>query len=333
MKVASSDKNSLDKTKKGIGSFGSAVTSSNGAASSDSAPAAAAAAAAAASAAALALAVPEQARKIFVGGLAPSVTDADFRAYFEKFGPIVDAVVMFDRQTQRSRGFGFITFEAEASLDGVFEVSDRHDFKGKTVEVKRAEPKEQTAARHAAIAHHSSKLEEGGEGGGLLHVGPPTPAQQAAAAAAAAQAAAMAAAAAQRALDDAAGLTLAQRLARDLEIEKKGKAPPAAAAAAAAAPHESQATGGGEQAAEEGYDDGWHQSDTSADGSSSNGDQGGRIRAFAALSLQEQVPVPGMGVGTGGHGVRFGKLHPPGVSGKFQTEHNTVLLVLNPQPS
>lgn len=40
----------------------------------------------------------EQARKVFVGGLAPSVTDVDFRAYFERFGGIVDAVVMFDRQ-------------------------------------------------------------------------------------------------------------------------------------------------------------------------------------------------------------------------------------------
>ena len=42
----------------------------------------------------------EQARKVFVGGLAPTVTDTDFRAFFEKFGAIVDAVVMFDRQVR-----------------------------------------------------------------------------------------------------------------------------------------------------------------------------------------------------------------------------------------
>src|SRR5690349_8554647 len=41
--------------------------------------------------------------KIFVGGLAPSVTVAEFKEYFENFGAVVDAVVMFDRQTQRSR--------------------------------------------------------------------------------------------------------------------------------------------------------------------------------------------------------------------------------------
>lgn len=54
-----------------------------------------------------------ESKKIFVGGLAPTVTEQAFRAYFEKFGRLVDAVVMMDRNTQRSRGFGFVTFEAE----------------------------------------------------------------------------------------------------------------------------------------------------------------------------------------------------------------------------
>ena len=61
---------------------------------------------------------PIETKKIFVGGLAPSVTEADFRLYFDKYGVIRDAVVMFDRQTQRSRGFGFITF-GEFVPDGV----------------------------------------------------------------------------------------------------------------------------------------------------------------------------------------------------------------------
>uniref|UniRef100_H3G7Q1 RRM domain-containing protein n=1 Tax=Phytophthora ramorum TaxID=164328 RepID=H3G7Q1_PHYRM len=52
-------------------------------------------------------------KKIFVGGLAPTVTEQDFRHYFEEYGKITDAVVMIDRDTQRSRGFGFITFEDE----------------------------------------------------------------------------------------------------------------------------------------------------------------------------------------------------------------------------
>ena len=66
----------------------------------------------------------QQTRKIFVGGLAPTVSDSDFRAYFEKYGAVADAVVMFDRLTQRPRGFGFITFESETSLEGV--MADKH---------------------------------------------------------------------------------------------------------------------------------------------------------------------------------------------------------------
>lgn len=54
-----------------------------------------------------------ESKKIFVGGLAPSVTEQDFRSYFEEFGKTTDAVVMIDRDTQRSRGFGFVTFEEE----------------------------------------------------------------------------------------------------------------------------------------------------------------------------------------------------------------------------
>jgi len=59
---------------------------------------------------------------------------------------------MFDRQTQRSRGFGFVTFQRIESIDAVFEASDHHELKGKVVEVKRAESKEATAARNAAAA-------------------------------------------------------------------------------------------------------------------------------------------------------------------------------------
>ncbi|KAJ9551682.1 hypothetical protein OSB04_015727 [Centaurea solstitialis] len=48
-------------------------------------------------------------RKIFVGGLASTVTENDFKRYFEQFGNITDVVVMYDHNTQRPRGFGFIT--------------------------------------------------------------------------------------------------------------------------------------------------------------------------------------------------------------------------------
>lgn len=42
--------------------------------------------------------------------LSLKVTSEEFRAFFEQFGAILDSVVMFDRETKNSRGFGFVTF-------------------------------------------------------------------------------------------------------------------------------------------------------------------------------------------------------------------------------
>ncbi|KAJ0980109.1 hypothetical protein J5N97_008364 [Dioscorea zingiberensis] len=80
-------------------------------------------------------------KKIFVGGLPSSITGDDFKKYFLQFGPISDVVVMYDHSTQRPRGFGFITFESEDSVDKAL-FKTFHELNGKMVEVKRAVPKE-----------------------------------------------------------------------------------------------------------------------------------------------------------------------------------------------
>ncbi|KAK8962202.1 Heterogeneous nuclear ribonucleoprotein 1 [Platanthera guangdongensis] len=84
---------------------------------------------------------PLRTKKIFVGGLASTVTDADFKQYFEQFGTINDVVVMYDHNTQRPRGFGFITFDSEDAVDKVLHKTF-HELNGKMVEVKIAVPKE-----------------------------------------------------------------------------------------------------------------------------------------------------------------------------------------------
>nr|GMC49541.1 heterogeneous nuclear ribonucleoprotein 1-like [Ipomoea batatas] len=80
-------------------------------------------------------------KKIFVGGLASSVTESDFKRYFDQFGTITDVVVMYDHNTQRPRGFGFITYDSEEAVDKVL-YKTFHELNGKMVEVKRAVPKE-----------------------------------------------------------------------------------------------------------------------------------------------------------------------------------------------
>ncbi|KAJ6791428.1 RNA-binding protein Musashi-like protein 2-like [Iris pallida] len=84
---------------------------------------------------------PTKSKKIFVGGLPSTINEGDFRSYFEKFGRITDVVIMYDSTTQRPRGFGFITFDSEESVDSVMQ-SNYHQLSNKHVEVKVAVPKD-----------------------------------------------------------------------------------------------------------------------------------------------------------------------------------------------
>ncbi|KAK9814464.1 hypothetical protein WJX72_006412 [[Myrmecia] bisecta] len=81
--------------------------------------------------------------KIFVGGLASSVDEASLRQYFEQFGPVEDSTVMVDHDSRRSRGFGFVTFRNEESVDGVFAAGTMQVLHDKQIEIKRAVPRDQ----------------------------------------------------------------------------------------------------------------------------------------------------------------------------------------------
>lgn len=50
----------------------------------------------------------ENSNKIFIGGLSCSTTQHKLRTYFEQFGPVKDCVLMVEKETGRSRGFGFV---------------------------------------------------------------------------------------------------------------------------------------------------------------------------------------------------------------------------------
>lgn len=60
---------------------------------------------------------PEHVRKLFIGGLDYRTTDDSLKKHFEKWGEIVDVVVMKDPKTKRSRGFGFITYSRAHMVD------------------------------------------------------------------------------------------------------------------------------------------------------------------------------------------------------------------------
>nr|XP_055040156.1 DAZ-associated protein 1-like isoform X2 [Misgurnus anguillicaudatus] len=83
-------------------------------------------------------------KKIFVGGIPHNCGEAELRDYFNRFGVVTEVVMIYDAEKQRPRGFGFITFEAEQSVDQAVNMHF-HDIMGKKVEVKKAEPRDSKA--------------------------------------------------------------------------------------------------------------------------------------------------------------------------------------------
>ncbi|MCB9743808.1 MAG: RNA-binding protein [Alphaproteobacteria bacterium] len=79
--------------------------------------------------------------KLFVGGLAWAVDDDKLREAFEAYGTVTDAKVITDRETGRSRGFGFVTFETDESAADAVAQMDGQPIEGRNVRVNVAQPK------------------------------------------------------------------------------------------------------------------------------------------------------------------------------------------------
>eukprot|EP00523_Entomoneis_sp_CCMP467_P006330 CAMPEP_0168732568 /NCGR_PEP_ID=MMETSP0724-20121128/7837_1 /TAXON_ID=265536 /ORGANISM="Amphiprora sp., Strain CCMP467" /LENGTH=356 /DNA_ID=CAMNT_0008779589 /DNA_START=22 /DNA_END=1092 /DNA_ORIENTATION=+ len=96
---------------------------------------------------------PEQAQtKVFVGGIPPQIDRDQLREIFEQFGPVTDAVVMMDQATQRSRCFGFVTFQH--GTDGATKAVEAQPLQiyNRKVEVKLATPRAEQQGGRRPIA-------------------------------------------------------------------------------------------------------------------------------------------------------------------------------------
>lgn len=77
--------------------------------------------------------------KLFVGGLGPDTTEADLRAFFAKFGEVVEAVIIPNRSTGQSRGFGFVSYATAAIADLAIKGANGVEMDGNILKVNRAE--------------------------------------------------------------------------------------------------------------------------------------------------------------------------------------------------
>lgn len=78
---------------------------------------------------------------IYVGNLAYSINSDDLRASFEAFGDVSSANVIMDRDSGRSKGFGFVEMSDDNSAKEAIEALNGQDIQGRAVRVNEAQPR------------------------------------------------------------------------------------------------------------------------------------------------------------------------------------------------
>lgn len=82
------------------------------------------------------------ATKLFVGKLSFDTTNDSLQALFAQYGKVVSAQVIMDRDTNRSKGFGFVEMEDQAAAQAAINALDGKEFESRTIAVSVAKPRE-----------------------------------------------------------------------------------------------------------------------------------------------------------------------------------------------
>lgn len=79
--------------------------------------------------------------KLYVGNLSYEVTEEDLRQAFEPFGQIESAVIIKDKISGQSKGFGFVEFPSQADGQSAIDGLNGHELKGRNINVNEARPR------------------------------------------------------------------------------------------------------------------------------------------------------------------------------------------------
>lgn len=101
--------------------------------------------------------------KLFIGNVSYNTNEDGLRAFFEEFGPIVSVKIVTDRETGRSRGFGFIEYESRDAAEQAITARHGATLDGKQLAVNEARPKEGGAGGGGG---GGGRFNRGGNGGG-----------------------------------------------------------------------------------------------------------------------------------------------------------------------
>lgn len=99
-------------------------------------------------------------QNLFIGSLAYATTDDSLKAFFETVGEVASARVITDRESGRSKGFGFVEFADEANNQKAVDELNGKELDGRAINVSLARPKEDRPRRDF------DNGDRGGNGGG-----------------------------------------------------------------------------------------------------------------------------------------------------------------------
>jgi len=106
------------------------------------------------------------ASKLFVGSLSYSVTDDQLADAFAAAGTVVSAKVIMDRDTGRSKGFGFVEMSSDEEAQNAVKLLNGKDIGGRPVAVSEARPQENRERRSFGGDRGGDRGDRGGFGGG-----------------------------------------------------------------------------------------------------------------------------------------------------------------------
>jgi cold-inducible RNA-binding protein len=104
-------------------------------------------------------------KNLFVGNMTFQTTEDELRALFEPFGQVARVHIAIDRETRRSRGFGFVEMPNDAEAQQAMQALDGKDFGGRVIKVNEARPRE-AGSGGARGGGQGGGYDRGGRGGG-----------------------------------------------------------------------------------------------------------------------------------------------------------------------
>ncbi|MBI3458793.1 RNA-binding protein [Candidatus Azambacteria bacterium] len=106
------------------------------------------------------------AKKLYVGGLSYETTEQELKDAFSKAGNVESAVIIIDRMSNRSKGFGFVEMTTDEEANAAIEMWNGKDLGGRNLIVNEARPQEVRAPRSGGFSGGNGGGGRGGFGGG-----------------------------------------------------------------------------------------------------------------------------------------------------------------------